>query len=104
VSALDVSVQRQILDLLDELQRELGIAYVIVSHDLAVIANVADHVLVMRQGQVIDSGPVGQLFTNPGNAYTRELLDAVPGRALPSATSHPPTQIRSPAATLAWAN
>ena len=104
VSALDVSVQRQILDLLDELQRELGIAYVIVSHDLAVIANVADHVLVMRQGQVIDSGPVGQLFTNPGNAYTRELLDAVPGRALPSAPSHPPTQIRSPAATLAWAN
>lgn len=104
VSALDVSVQRQILDLLDELQRELGIAYVIVSHDLAVIANVADHVLVMRQGQVIDSGPVGQLFANPGSAYTRELLDAVPGRTLPTGLPHSPTQTPSPAATLAWAN
>ncbi|MBD8828194.1 ABC transporter ATP-binding protein, partial [Pseudomonas sp. CFBP 13602] len=80
VSALDVSVQRQILDLLDELQRELGIAYVIVSHDLAVIANVADEVLVMRQGRIVDHGPTAQLFNHPGNAYTQALLDAVPGK------------------------
>ena len=80
VSALDVSVQRQILDLLDELQRELGIAYVIVSHDLAVIANVADEVLVMRQGRIVDQGPTAQLFNHPGNAYTQALLDAVPGK------------------------
>ncbi len=80
VSALDVSVQRQILDLLDELQRELGIAYVIVSHDLAVIANVADDVLVMRQGRIVDQGPTAQLFNHPGNAYTQTLLDAVPGK------------------------
>jgi peptide/nickel transport system ATP-binding protein len=80
VSALDVSVQRQILDLLDELQRELGIAYVIVSHDLAVIANVADDVLVMRQGRIVDQGPTAQLFDQPSNPYTQALLDAVPGK------------------------
>ncbi|AZF00026.1 ABC transporter, ATP-binding protein [Pseudomonas orientalis] len=80
VSALDVSVQATILDLLEELQREMGIAYVLVSHDLSVVANFAHQVLVLRNGRVVEQGSVEQLFNQPGNAYTRELIAAIPGR------------------------
>jgi peptide/nickel transport system ATP-binding protein len=82
VSALDVSVQAQILDLLVELQSELGIAYVLVSHDLAVVASVAHQVLVLRQGKTVEQGASSDIFDRPEAAYTRELIDAIPGRRL----------------------
>ena len=82
VSALDVSVQAQILDLLRELQTELGVAYVLVSHDLAVVATLAHEVVVLRQGQVVEQGSAQDVLERPQDRYTCELLEAVPGRRL----------------------
>ncbi|GAA4482087.1 hypothetical protein GCM10023094_31300 [Rhodococcus olei] len=78
VAALDVSVRAQVLNLLRDLQEELGLAYLFVCHDLALIEVIADRVLVMKAGEVVESGTTSQIYAAPSQDYTRALLDAVP--------------------------
>ncbi|MBN9018664.1 MAG: ABC transporter ATP-binding protein [Rhizobiales bacterium] len=78
VSGLDVSTQAQVLRLLKDLSREMGLAMAFISHDLSVIRAVCDRVYVMRLGRVVEEGPCERIFANPGSDYTRLLIDAIP--------------------------
>jgi peptide/nickel transport system ATP-binding protein/oligopeptide transport system ATP-binding protein len=85
VSALDVSIQAQILLLLKELQQEMALSYVFISHDLRVVRHIADDIVVMHQGKVVEQGEVEQIYQQPGHAYTQNLLAAIPGKKMAQA-------------------
>jgi len=78
VSALDISIQAQILNLLKDLQNEFGLAYLFVAHDLAVVRTMSDRIAVMNSGKIVEEGPAERVYTNPTDPYTQALLAAVP--------------------------
>jgi oligopeptide/dipeptide ABC transporter ATP-binding protein len=79
-TALDVTIQAQILDLLREMKSAFGLALLLITHDLGVVAETADRVAVMYAGRIVEDGPVGDVFRNPQHPYTRGLLASIPGR------------------------
>lgn len=95
-SALDVSVQAQIVNLMQDLQTRTQLAYVFISHNLGVVEHIADIVLVMYQGRVMEAGPAAQVFATPGHPYTRALLAATPRLDAPAAPPAPRREDESP--------
>jgi ABC-type oligopeptide transport system ATPase subunit len=93
VSALDITIQKQVLDLLQSLQQELQLTYIFVSHDLRVVRTFCDDVAVMHRGRIVERGPAEQVFRNPQEPYTQTLCRAIPSldpdRRLPTAASAP---------------
>lgn len=79
-SALDLSTQAEVLELFEDLRRELGLTVLFVSHNLAVVKQVSDHVLVLLHGKIVEQGQVDEVFSHPRHPYTMKLLDSVPGR------------------------
>ncbi|MDO5643610.1 MAG: ABC transporter ATP-binding protein, partial [Paracoccus sp. (in: a-proteobacteria)] len=86
-SALDVSVRAQILNLLQDLKRDLGLGLVFISHDIQTVRHISDEIAVMRGGRLVEYGPVAQVLGNPAEAYTRTLLEAAPS-LLKAPSSH----------------
>ena len=101
-TALDVTIQAQILDLLRDLNHDRGVSVVLITHDLGVVAELADRVVVMYAGQVVEQAGVGDLFADPRHPYTRGLLASIPrldgpvGQRLPQIPGHPPSLLNPP--------
>ena len=90
-TALDVTIQAQILDLIRRLQAEIGMSVLFITHNLGVVAEIADRVAVMYAGQVVEEAPVAQIFATPLHPYTAGLLASIPGTAKPTADRRLPT-------------
>ncbi|MBS1504499.1 MAG: ABC transporter ATP-binding protein, partial [Bacteroidetes bacterium] len=80
VSALDVSVQAQVLNLIRELQEEFNLTYIFISHDLAVIKHISDRIMVMNKGEIVETGDPDDIYYRPQNEYTKKLIASIPGR------------------------
>ena len=78
VSALDVSVQAQVINLLNDLKESLNLTYLFISHDLTVVKYVSDRIIVMSEGTIVEQGDAEQIYLNPANSYTRKLIEAIP--------------------------